>query len=228
MDDLPDLWSAPPPPPHDATSADVKASALARQPHEVTLPLGALKVRVWDGHGGKLKLNHKAFACGGGATLTVRFAKQDAATLRCGWFGVAASAAPGGDSSSDAGRDLELPAGVKPGSPDAKRLAAQAAAKGAAAAEAKQRLLVKGKPLKAQSFERRWVALSQGRLAVFESASGGEPDLELSLRAILSCRMVKASLRRRLRGRLTRALSLSMALSGPLHAHSDCVSPLSF
>jgi hypothetical protein len=157
-------------------------------------------VRVWDGHGGKLKLNHKAFACGGGATLTVRFAKQDSATLQCGWFGVASSAAPGGDSSS-AGRDLELPAGVKPGSPEAKRLAAQAAAKSAAAAEAeaKQRLLAKGKPLKAQSFERRWVALSQGRLAVFESASGGEPDLELSLRAILSCRMVKASLCGRLR-----------------------------
>lgn len=139
----------------------VKASA----PHELTLPLGPLKVRVWDGTGKhKLKLNHKAFPCGQGATLTVKLAKQNGATLRNGWLLVASSGLP----DEDAGHE------------------------GSSTLGKRTSLLGKKPPvLLEQTFARRWVSLSNGRLAVYESGSGVEPDVELSLRSIHNCRVVR-------------------------------------
>ena len=173
MSDLPDLWSAPPPPRHDASSADMKTMAKDRVPHELTLPLGPLRVRVLDGTGrNKLKLNHKAFACGQGATLTVKLAKQDGATLCNGWLHVASSGAPEGSATANGD------SGGSTGTSLSKQ-------------SSSSMMLGRKSVLTEQTFAKRWVSLSHGRLAIYESGCGVEPDVELSLRSIHNCRMVR-------------------------------------
>jgi hypothetical protein len=194
MHDLPDLWQH-----SSGGAANLDAGVLgagsgggmvahngkggqtrfAKQngPVEKELPLAEYICRVWDGHGQKLKIERKDAR--GGGRIKLSFLRQDNEAIVGAWVDVETTPpkhafVTGGSGCGGGGSD---------GGVSAK--AAQAGKAKAAAAAAKQ-------ALKPREFVRRWVVLSNGLVSVQESPTC-EPDLEVSVEALRSCRLVEGA-----------------------------------
>jgi len=180
LHDLPDLWSgaggsggggaAAAGVRHNGQGGQSRFADLQSKPAEKEVPLAELICRVWDGHGQKLKLERKDAS--GGGTLKVSFLRQDGEAQVGAW--VHAEVTPPKQPFSSTGGG---------GGGEAGKASPAKTAKAKAAAAAKQ-------ALKPREFVTRWVVLSNGKLSVHESPTC-EPDLEVGLACLRSCRLVQ-------------------------------------
>ena len=180
LSDLPDLWRS-----------GTGGGGRARQGVQKELRLGALKARVFDGRGRKLKLENKT--CEGGARLQVTFRIQDNDATFGGWLMASAGPLSARELKKRAKEGAKQRSKQKThddnddGSNDPTK-GKRNARKNRSEEPEESRNKVSGAALK---FVQRWVLLSGGKLFVKELPSA-EPDLTVSLRALEGCHVEDA------------------------------------